>query len=132
MNEKKKKESTKLIEAVWKQYAQAFNNSYDEHLIFETLDEPAAIFHEHAWNPDDNCSTCKKNFAILNEYNQLIVDTIRSTGGNNANRFIMVEGLTGGRYWLLANKLFKLPKDKAKNKIIPSLHNYPMPFDRTI
>lgn len=132
VSEKDEAQSKEFLKAVWLQYAQAFNNSYDEHLIFETLDEPAAIFHEHAWNPDDNCATCKKNFAILNEYNQLIVDTIRSTGGNNANRFIMVEGLTGGRYWLLAHKLFKLPKDKVKNKIIPSLHNYPMPFDRTI
>lgn len=132
VSEKDKEQSKAFIKAVWLQYAQAFNNSYDEHLIFEALDEPTAIFDEHAWNPDDNCATCKKNFAILNEYNQLIVDTIRSTGGNNANRFIMVEGLTGGRYWLLAHKLFKLPKDKAKNKIIPALHNYPMPPGRTI
>ena len=33
--------------------------------LFEALDEPTAIFDEHAWNPDDNCATCKKNFAIL-------------------------------------------------------------------
>ena len=132
VSEKDKAQSKEFLKAVWLQYAQAFNNSYDEHLIFETLDEPVDIGHEHCWSPDDNCPTCKKDFAIINEYNQLIVDTIRSTGGNNANRFIMVEGLTGGRYWLIAHKLFKLPKDKAKNKIIPSLHNYPMPFDRTI
>ncbi|MBO4706818.1 MAG: glycoside hydrolase family 5 protein, partial [Spirochaetaceae bacterium] len=132
VSEKDKAQSKAFLKAVWLQYAQAFNNSYDEHLIFETMDEPAAIFHEHAWNPDDNCATCKKNLAILNEYNQLIVDTIRSTGGNNANRFIMVEAFSGSRYWLLENKLFKLPKDKAENKIIPSLHNYPMPFGRTI
>ncbi len=132
VSEKDKKQSKEFLKAVWLQYAQAFNNSYDEHLIFETMDEPAAIFHEHDWNPDDNCATCKKNFAIINEYNQLIVDTIRSTGGNNSNRFIMVEGLTGNRYWLLAHKLFKLPKDKAKNRIIPAVHNYPMPFGRTI
>ena len=132
VSEKDKAQSKAFLKAVWLQYAQAFNNSYDEHLIFETMDEPAAIFHEHDWNPDDNCATCKKNFAIINEYNQLIVDTIRSTGGNNSNRFIMVEGLTGNRYWLLAHKLFKLPKDKAKNRIIPAVHNYPMPFGRTI
>ena len=132
VSEKDKAQSKAFLKAVWLQYAQAFNNSYDEHLIFETMDEPAAIFHEHAWNPDENCSTCKKNFEIINEYNQLIVDTIRSTGGNNANRFIMVEGLTGNRYWLLAHKRFKLPEDSAKNKIIPAVHNYPMPAGRTL
>ena len=132
VSEKDKAQSKAFLKAVWLQYAQAFNNSYDEHLIFETMDEPVAIFHEHAWVPDENCSTCKKNFEIINEYNQLIVDTIRSTGGNNANRFIMVEGLTGNRYWLLAHKRFKLPEDSAKNKIIPAVHNYPMPVGRTL
>ena len=125
INEKYKKESKKFLEAVWIQYAQAFNNSYDEHLIFETLNEPIDVLHEHAWFQINDCATCKKDYAIMNEYNQLIVDTIRSTGGNNANRFIMVEGLTGGANQI-TSKLFKLPKDKAKNKLIPTFHQYPM------
>ena len=125
VNEKDKKESKKFIEAMWRQYAQAFNNSYDEHLIFETLNEPVDMLHEHAWQPQNNCSGCKKSFAILNEYNQLIVDTIRSTGGNNANRFVMIEGL-GARWYTITSNLFKLPKDKAKNKLIPTYHHYPM------
>ena len=126
VNEKDKKESKRFIEAIWKQYAQAFNNSYDEHLIFETFNEPVDVLHEHAWFPKENCATCKKDFAILNEYNQLIVDTIRSTGGNNANRFILIEGLGGARWQFITSKLFKLPKDKAKNKLIPAYHHYPM------
>ena len=125
INEKYKNESKKFLEAVWRQYAQAFNNSYDEHLIFETLNEPVDVLHEDAWSPKSDCATCKKDYAIMNEYNQLIVNTIRSTGGNNANRFIMVEGLTGGANQI-TSKLFKLPKDKAKNKLIPTFHQYPM------
>ncbi|MBO4640225.1 MAG: glycoside hydrolase family 5 protein [Treponema sp.] len=125
VNEKYKKESKKFIEAMWRQYAQAFNNSYDEHLIFETLNEPVDMLHEHAWQPQNNCSGCKKSFAILNEYNQLIVDTIRSTGGNNATRFVMIEGL-GARWYTITSNLFKLPKDKAKDKLIPTYHHYPM------
>ena len=130
VNEEKKNESKKLIEAVWKQYAQAFNNSYDEHLIFETLNEPVDMLHEYydghdGWTPKADCAACKKEFAILNEYNQLIVDTIRSTGGNNANRFIIIEGIAGN-WRTITSKLFKMPKDKAKNKLIPTLHEYPM------
>ena len=125
VNEKDKKESKKFIESMWRQYAQAFNNSYDEHLIFETLNEPVDMLHEHAWQPQNNCSGCKKSFAILNEYNQLIVDTIRSTGGNNATRFVMIEGL-GARWYTITSNLFKLPKDKAKDKLIPTYHHYPM------
>ncbi|MBO4319009.1 MAG: cellulase family glycosylhydrolase, partial [Treponema sp.] len=119
------KESRKFIESVWKQCAQAFNNSYDEHLIFETFNEPVDMLHEHNFWERTDCATCKKDFAILNEYNQLIVDTIRSTGGNNANRFILIEGL-GARWQNISNNLFKMPKDKAKNKLIPTFHYYPM------
>ncbi|MBO4630042.1 MAG: glycoside hydrolase family 5 protein [Treponema sp.] len=126
VNENNKKESKRFIEAIWKQYAQAFNNSYDEHLIFETFNEPVDVLHEHGWLPQENCAVCKKDFTILNEYNQLIVDTIRSTGGNNANRFILIEGLGFARWQYITSKFFKLPKDKAKNKLIPTYHHYPM------
>ena len=125
-----KKESEAFLKAVWKQYATAFNNSYDEHLVFETLNEPIDRFHEHNFYETEDCAVCKKDFAILNEYNQLIVDTIRSTGGNNANRFIMVEGLAA-RWSTIATNLFKLPKDKAKNKLIPTIHNYPMGYPQS-
>ncbi|MBO4509092.1 MAG: glycoside hydrolase family 5 protein, partial [Spirochaetaceae bacterium] len=126
VNEDYKAESLKFIEAVWKQYAQAFNNSYDEHLIFETFNEPIDVSHDdHAWLPKNYCADCQKDFALLNEYNQLVVDTIRSTGGNNANRFIMVESLAGNAE-ALADNLFTLPDDEAKNKLIPTFHFYQM------
>lgn len=125
VSEDYKKKSQALLKAIWKQYAEAFNNSYDEHLIFETLNEPFDVFHEHGWEPKSDCAVCKKDYAILNEYNQLIVDTIRSTGGNNANRVIMVEGLTS-KWQYITNNLFKMPNDKTKDKLIPIIHHYPM------
>jgi aryl-phospho-beta-D-glucosidase BglC (GH1 family) len=125
VNEKDKKESERFLKAVWEQYAKAFNNSYDEHLIFEPFNEPVDILHEHGWNPKDDCAICKKDYAILNEYNQLVLDTIRSTGGNNANRFVLINGL-GARWDTITDKNFKLPKDKAKKKLIPTYHDYSM------
>ena len=127
VSEERRKKTETLLKAVWKQFATAFNNSYDERLIFETLNEPIHNFHEHDWHPKSDCAVCKKDYAILNEYNQLIVDTIRSTGGNNAQRFIMVEGLTSDWRYITTN-LFKMPKDKAKDKLIPTVHHYPMGF----
>ena len=125
ISEKYKEKSKALIKAVWTQYAAAFNNSYDEHLIFEALNEPLDAFHEHGWSPKQDCSVCKKDFAILNEYNQLIVDTIRASGGNNAKRFIMVEGLGASGWQFITINLFKLPKDKTKDRLIPVVHLYP-------
>lgn len=126
VSENYKEKSEALIKAVWTQYAAAFNNSYDEHLIFETLNEPADCFHEHGASPRTDCAVCKKDFAILNEYNQLIVDTIRASGGNNAKRFIIIEGLGFAKYEYITTKLFKLPKDKTKDRLIPTFHEYPM------
>ena len=125
VNEKYKKESESFLKAVWEQYAKAFNNSYDEHLIFEPFNEPSDMLHEHSWMPKDDCAVCKKDYAILNEYNQLIVDTIRSTGGNNANRFVLINGIWS-KCETVTNKNFKMPKDKAKNKLIATYHDYSM------
>ena len=127
VSEDYKKTTEALLKAIWKQYATAFNNSYDERLIFETINNPTHTFHEHAWNPKSDCAVCKKDYAIMNEYNQIIVDTIRSTGGNNAKRFIMVEGL-GGNWKYITNSLFKMPKDKTKDRLIPTAQKLPMGF----
>ena len=127
VSEENKNQTEKLIQAIWKQYAAAFNNSYDEHLIFETLNEPTHNFHEHDL-PRENCNVCKKDYAIMNEYNQLIVDTIRASGGNNAKRFILIEGIGFARWQCITTNLFKLPSDKTKDRLIPTIHSYPMGF----
>ncbi len=125
-NEKYQKQGEEFLTAVWKQIATAFNNSYDERLIFETLNECGDDLHpEHNHNPQENCAVCKKDFGIINRYNQVILDTIRATGGNNAKRFVMVESY-GASLDALCSKSFKLPKDKAKNKLIPTFHAYLM------
>ena len=121
------KECRAIIKAIWTQYAKAFNNSYDEHLIFETLNEPVDAFHEHNFAERTDCPVCKKDFALMNEHNQVMLDAIRSTGGNNAKRFVMIAGLASG-YKNITTNLFKLPKDKAKDKLIPIFHLYPMGY----
>ena len=128
VSEEYKDKSEKFLTAMWKQYAQAFNNSYDEHLMFELLNEPIDCFHEHNFGGEKtNCAVCKKNYALMNEYNQLMVDAIRSTGGNNAKRFIILGGLSEDWKNITSN-LFKMPKDKVKDRLIPTFHIYPLHF----
>ena len=125
ISQETKNESKAFIKAVWEQITAALNNSYDEHLIFETLNEPTDRFHEHTFAEKTDCAVCLKDFALMNEYNQMIVDIIRASGGNNAKRFIMVEGLGGG--WRnITTELFELPQDTIQNRLMPSLHNYVM------
>lgn len=120
--------SKNFLTAVWKQMAQAFNNSYDEHLIFELMNEPHDSYHqEHKFWEQPTCPTCAANMELLNEYNQLCLDTIRASGGNNAKRFILVPGL--GTYWKsITSDYFIFPTDTDENadkKLIPVVHAYP-------
>ena len=125
VNAKEQERSEAVLKAFWTQVCAAFNNSYDEHLIFETMNEPGDELHPqvdgHDGPIDLNCAVCKSDIKIGNGYNQLIVDTIRASGGNNANRFIMIAAF-GWPY----SSYFKMPKDKSKNKLIPITHMYPM------
>ena len=124
-------ESKRFLRAIWTQISAAFNGSYDEHLIFEVMNEPRNIDHEHQWQPgiklswmdSSNCKECIADYKTLNELNQLCLDTIRASGGNNANRFVMIPSMCAGIETALSN-YFELPKDSANNKLILSVHDY--------
>ena len=119
-------ESKAFLKAIWTQICQNFNEEYDEHLIFETMNEPRDTAHEHCWNTQpDTCDVCKAEVALVNEYNQLILDTIRSSGGNNANRFVMVPAMGTGINEALKDG-FKLPEDSASDRLIVTGHMYPL------
>lgn len=108
---------------VWSQVATAFNNGYDEHLIFETMNEPRLRGSDVEWS---YASTNEKNTnaqAILNKLNQDCVDAIRATKGNNLKRFIMIPGYCATPYAVLSDE-FVLPKEKLAGKILVSVHMY--------
>ncbi len=123
-------ESKAFLENIWTQICQTFNNGYDEHLIFETMNEPNNRTHDHAWYAysQTSCEECVADLKLINEYNQLIVDTIRASGGNNAKRFIMIPGSSTSTNAPLMES-FKLPTDTAKDRLIVTVHTYPMGLD---
>ena len=119
-------ESKAFLKAIWTQICQNFNEEYDEHLIFETMNEPRDTAHEHCWSMQpDTCDTCKEEIALLNDYNQLILDTIRESGGNNAERFVMIPAIATSMTEPLKSG-FKMPTDTAKDKLMLTVHLYPL------
>ena len=120
-------ESEKFIYNVWKQIANAFNNGYDHHLIFEGLNEPRMIGMKYEWSYQVNDKTCQESAEVLNEFHRLIHKAIRETGGNNAKRFIMVTALSAG-YDATINSPLEFPSDikynPDNNKLILSVHMY--------
>lgn len=122
-NSTNKNESERFLLNLWTQIALAFNDGYDEHLIFETMNEPRLCGTNHEWWFDANAADCKDAAACLNEYNQLVVDTIRASGGNNQKRMIACPGLAASPDSALA-AAFKMPVDDEPDKLIVSVHMY--------
>ena len=105
------------IEKTWKQIAEAFKDKSD-FLFFETFNE----VQDGNWGWGANRTDGGKQYKTLNEWNQLVVNTIRATGGNNATRWIGVPGYASSPTFVLDNN-FVLPTDPA-NRIMVSVHFY--------
>lgn len=129
LKETDKTQSLKFVESIWNQVAAEFKY-YDEHLVFETLNEPRLIGDTHEWNCTENswtCSTCKTAISIINDLNQKAINTIRSAGGNNANRVIMFPSYVASPYAAINAKnagIFKIPQDSVKDRLVLSVHMY--------
>ena len=95
---------------IWTQYANTFKD-YDEHLIFESMNE---VFDGNFYDPDP---ALYKN---LNAYNQVFVDTIRQTGGNNASRWLLVPGWNTNIDHMTLDFGFVIPADNYRSSSIPS------------
>lgn len=116
------------IKAVWTQIAERFKDKGD-FLIFESFNE---IQDGHwGWSEDyKSAAGKKKQNDILNEWNQVFVNAVRATGGNNATRWLGVPGYAADPTMTL-NDGFKVPDDPAK-KVMVSFHNYtPYTFCQT-
>lgn len=110
------------IIATWQQIANIFKDYDDEHLIFETFNE----IHDEAWGwgSAPYSSIC----TLVEKWNQIAVDVIRKSGGNNATRWIGVPGFCASPWFTDGRKhLLKLPNDPA-NKIMVAVHSYD-PFE---
>ncbi|MDD3206686.1 MAG: glycoside hydrolase family 5 protein, partial [Lachnospiraceae bacterium] len=67
-------EITEQLKTVWKQIAQYFSE-YDDHLIFESMNEPRLCNSEYEWT-----SGTQELKAMVNRLNEAFVEVIRSTG----------------------------------------------------
>lgn len=127
VNKASQAESERFLKAIWKQICTSFNNGYDEHLMFETMNEPRNTHHhgfiEYSEIKNNHCATCIEDMIALNSYNQVCVDTIRASGGNNAQRFIVVPSIGTCLQSPLLEE-FSLPKDSANDKLILDVHDY--------
>lgn len=118
-------DQTKIREkykACWKQIATRFKD-YDEHLIFESMNE------EFDGTYGDPNRTYYEN---INTYNQIFVDTVRQTGGNNDKRWLLIPGWNTDINYTVGDYGFALPTDQylssgvaaGEKRIMISVHYY--------
>lgn len=110
------KNNSEKFSGLWKNIANRFKN-YGDKLIFEGFNE--ILDNQNSWTNAQDSGAYK----AVNDFNQLFVDTVRKTGGNNSVRNLMVQVYSGScSEQALAG--FKLPNDSVENHLIIHVHNY--------
>jgi endoglucanase len=108
-------QTTNELTKVWAQIAKRFKN-YNNHLIFETMNEPRLAGSPYEWS-----GGTAENRDVINQFNLAAVNTIRSTGGKNKTRFIMIPTYAASDSEVTMDALTIPNNDK---RIIVSLHMY--------
>ncbi len=91
------------MNAYWTQIATAFAG-YDNHLLFAAANEPSVASPEV--------------MNTLMVYYQTFIDAVRGTGGNNANRWLVLQSVSEPSW------MNNLPSDPTPNRMMVEYHQY--------
>lgn len=106
-------DSAKLKE-IWKQICKEFGD-YGDRLIFEGMNEPRTVGSSAEWSGGTPAER-----RVINKYAQDFVDTVRASGGKNAERTLIVTSYAASAETAAINDV-AVPKD---DNIIVSIHYY--------
>jgi endoglucanase len=115
INLTKQEEIKAKQKAFWEQIATTMRD-FDEHVMFASANEP----------PVNNAA----EMGILLSYHQSFVDAVRSTGGHNSYRVLVIQGPSTDI--LKTDDLMNtLPVDQVEGRTMVEIHNY-TPFQFTL
>ena len=124
-----------LYKNLWLQIAEEFKE-YDHHLLFEgyneLLDKYDSWCFPSLYAPNGYDSTvANEAYETLLKYGQIFVDAVRSTGGNNTTRNLILNTYAGScpigdwsEHLIEPLVNMKLPVDIVSNHLIVGLHAY--------
>ena len=122
-------------EGLWRQIAEEFRD-YDQRLLFESYNEMLDKYNSWCFatyaSPDKYAEADAADaYEAINSYAQSFVTTVRSTGGNNAQRNLVVNtygACSGSGTWNAHLKdplrLMKMPDDTTQGHIAFQVHSY--------
>ncbi len=107
------------LAAVWGQIATYFAD-YDQHLIFEGMNEPRLADATNEWTGDSDA------YVAVNYLNQIFVTAVRSSGeGHNDERCLMIPAYAASNsYSILSALSIPTYNGEACNNLIISVHAY--------
>ncbi len=114
--------SAEYLTNIWTQIADRFA-SYDDHLIFEGMNEPRLVGSMYEWQFEESSIDCQDAADCINRLNQVFVDTVRSRGGYNTDRYLMIPSYAASPFSAVSNT-FRLPADTVLDRLIVSTHAY--------
>ena len=107
----KQEEVTKKFKALWEQIAVAFRD-YDERLLFAGTNEVR----------DGYGTPTAEHIAVQQSYNQTFVAAVRSTGGRNAWRNLVIQAYNTNIGH--ARDYLQMPADETANRLMAEVHYY--------
>ncbi|MBD5142789.1 MAG: cellulase family glycosylhydrolase [Ruminococcus sp.] len=111
-------QNAEMFTAIWEQVSEEFAD-YNDKLLFEGFNE--ILNDSNEWvNPDTEA------LEVVNELNQIFVDTVRNSGGNNDKRNLIVNTYCAGGNSAVTRG-FILPDDSIPDRLIVEAHVY-QPF----
>lgn len=116
-NEAANEAITAKYRAMWSQIATRFQDKGD-FLIFEAFNE----LHDGDWGLGENRLDGGKQYAVINQWNQVFVDAVRAAGGQNTTRYLGVQGYAADAE--LTIDYLTLPTDPTPNRLMVSVHFY--------
>ena len=125
INKASEKTKDEII-SVWSQIAQRFKDK-GEWLVMESFNE----IQDGGWGWSEAFKADpKRQYDILNSWNQVFVDAVRATGGNNATRWLGIPGYAASPQFTIAG--LTLPQDyTSANRLIVAVHDYD-PYNYTL
>ena len=108
-----KEQTRDILVKIWSQLCERFAD-YDENLVFDVMNEPRVFGAEDEWQGNEETRE------VVNQLNFAAIEAIRSSGGKNKDRYIMIP--TYACSGLDENiDALSLPDD---DKVIVSVHYY--------
>ncbi len=126
-DEATREKAMEMYKAMWTQIAEHFKD-YSYKLIFEAANEELGDrLNDKDITGSKGTLTQDECYEKAYEINDEFVKLIRSTGGNNEDRFLLLAGYNTD-ITMTCDERFKMPEDTAEDKLLLSVHYY-TPWD---